>query len=90
MKLRVFPSLAAHNLKGLLDAGLHVTINSDDPSYFGGYVSENFWAIQEALGLSIDDVYVLARNGFTAAFLEPEGRAGHLAALDAHRRLTVS
>jgi len=90
VKLRVFPSLAAHNLKRLLDAGLHVTVNSDDPSYFGGYVSENFWEVQEALGLSVDDVYALARNGFTAAFLEPEDRAGHLAALDAHRRLTVS
>jgi adenosine deaminase len=90
VQLRVFPSLAAHNVKRLLDAGVRVTINSDDPSYFGGYVSENFIAIQEALSLSMDDVYALARNGFTAAFLEPADTARYLARLDAHRRLASS
>jgi adenosine deaminase len=86
--LRVFPSLADHNLKRLLHAGLRVTINSDDPSYFGGYVSENFCATQEALDLSVDDVYALARNGFTAAFLDPTDTARYLAGLDEHRRLS--
>jgi adenosine deaminase len=85
VQLGVFPSLAAHNVKRLFEAGLRVTINSDDPSYFGGYVSENFHATQTALGFSIDDVYALARNGFTAAFLDPADRAGYLARLDAHR-----
>ena len=42
VKLRVFPDLASHNLKRMLDAGLNVTINSDDPAYFGGYVGENY------------------------------------------------
>jgi adenosine deaminase len=86
VQLRVFPSLAAHNVKRLLDAGLHVTINSDDPSYFGGYVNENFCATQAALDLSIDDVYALARNGFTAAFLDAAEKARYLARLDAHRQ----
>jgi adenosine deaminase len=86
VQLRVFPSLAAHNVKRLLDAGLRVTINSDDPSYFGGYVNENFCATQAALDLSIDDVYALARNGFTAAFLDAAGKARYLARLDAHRQ----
>src|SRR6266540_145960 len=86
VQLQVFSSLAAHNVKRLLDAGLCVTINSDDPSYFGGYVNENFCATQEALDLSMDDVYALARNGFTAAFLDPVDRARYLAGLDEHRR----
>ena len=86
VQLRVFPSLAAHNVKRLLDAGLHVTINSDDPSYFGGYVNENFCATQDALDLSIDDVYALARNGFTGAFLDAAEKARYLARLDAHRQ----
>jgi len=85
VQLGVFPTLAAHNLKRLLDAGLRVTVNSDDPSYFGGYVAENFRATQAALGLSIDEVYALARNGFIAAFLEPADRARYLALLEAHR-----
>ena len=80
--LKVFPSLAAHNLKDLLRAGVMVTINSDDPSYFGGYMNENFSATQEALGLTADDVFNIARNGFEAAFLPPEIRARHIAALD--------
>jgi len=86
VQLGVFPTLAAHNLKRLLDAGLCVTVNSDDPSYFGGYVGENFRATQAALGLSVDEVYALARNGFIAAFLEPADRARYLALLDAHRQ----
>jgi adenosine deaminase len=85
VQLGVFPSLAAHNLKRLLDAGVCVTVNSDDPSYFGGYVGDNFAAAQAALGLSVDDVYALARSGFTSAFLEPPDKARYLAQLDAHR-----
>jgi adenosine deaminase len=86
VQLRVFGSLATHNMKDLLDAGLHVTINSDDPSYFGGYVTENFCATQAALNLSMDDVYTIARNGFTAAFLDPAEKGRYLAMLDAHRQ----
>jgi adenosine deaminase len=82
VKLRVYPDLAAHNLKRLLDAGLCVTVNSDDPSYFDGYVNRNYTGCQEALGLTQDDIYRLARNSFTAAFLTDSERRGYFAALD--------
>jgi adenine deaminase len=71
IKLRVFDSMAQHNLKQLLDQGLCVTVNSDDPAYFGGYIGENFQAAAEALDLSQQDIYQLAQNSFTAAFLSP-------------------
>ena len=69
IKLKVFPSLADHNLRRLLDAGLLVTLNSDDPAYFGGYIGENFAAAAEALGLSRAELALLARNSFAASFL---------------------
>ena len=69
VKLRVFETLADHNLKRLLDHGLCVTVNSDDPAYFGGYITENFLAVQRALQLTQQDIYRLARHAFQAAFL---------------------
>lgn len=69
VKLAVFEKLSDHNLKTLLDAGLCVTINSDDPAYFGGYIQQNFIETQEALGLDADDLRALARNAFEASFL---------------------
>lgn len=72
VKLCVFDSMAQHNLKQLLDRGLCVTVNSDDPSYFGGYVAENFEAVAESLQLSQQDIYQLAKNSFTATFLSAE------------------
>lgn len=73
VKLRVFPDLASHNLKKLLDAGLCVTVNSDDPSYFGGYVNDNYAACAQALALTREDLRQLARNSFVASFLpEPD------------------
>jgi len=70
VKLHVFKSLDRHNLKQLLDEGLCATINSDDPSYFGGYIEENFLQTQRALGLSLEDIHTLAKNAFNASFLE--------------------
>ncbi len=72
VKLRVFKTLAEHNLKRLLDAGLCVTVNSDDPAYFGGYVAENLRAIRKTLHLTEDDIRALARNSFEASFLSEE------------------
>jgi adenosine deaminase len=69
VKLRVFPSLREHNLKRLLDFGLLVTVNSDDPAYFGGYLLENYLQTAEALGMSAWDVFTLAKNSILAAFL---------------------
>lgn len=74
VKLRVFNSMAEHNLKHLLDLGLCVTVNSDDPAYFGGYIAENFQEAQAALNLSQDDIYQLANNSFNASFLNSEDK----------------
>ncbi len=82
VELRVFDSIADHNLKRMLDLGLCVTVNSDDPAYFGGYITENFQAVQKGLHLNQNDVYKLARNSFLAAFLPPERRQELLDELD--------
>jgi adenosine deaminase len=83
VKLCVFPSLAAHNLKTLLDAGLKVTINSDDPAYFGGYVAKNYLDTAVALGLGRSELKRIARNSLEAAFVDEAERAPWLARLEA-------
>jgi len=69
VKLRVFHDLKQHNLKKLLDAGLRVTINSDDPAYFGGYINKNYLATQQALDLTKEEMIVIAKNSIHASFL---------------------
>ncbi len=66
----------------MLDLGLCVTVNSDDPAYFGGYIEENFQAVQMALGLDYQDLYKLARNAFQASFLGPTEKKKLLDELD--------
>ena len=83
VKLCVYPDLAHHPLKTLLDAGLCATVNSDDPAYFGGYVDRNFLATFEALPLGADDAYALARNSFEASFVSGEQKRDWIGALDA-------
>lgn len=83
VKLCVHPSLGQHPLKALLEAGVAVTINSDDPAYFGGYLGENFLQTFAALPLDAGDAYRLARNSFEASFLDDEARAACIARLDA-------
>jgi adenosine deaminase len=83
VRLRVVPTLARHPLKRLLDRGLCVTVNSDDPAYFGGYVGENFRACRAALGLSDADVASLARNSFRASFVTEDERRRLLAEVGA-------
>ena len=83
IKLRVFDRLADHNLVELLNAGILVTINSDDPAYFGGYLNDNFLAIFDALPLDVHHAHLLARNSFAAAFLDIETRQARLAEVDA-------
>jgi len=82
VKLRVFNTLAEHNLKRLLDLGVCVTVNSDDPAYFGGYIAENFLAAQEALNLDPNDIYRLVRNSFQASFLDQREKQSLLDELD--------
>jgi adenosine deaminase len=72
VKLRIFRSIQDHNIKRLIDEGLCVTVNSDDPAYFGGYVNENLIAVQEAFQLTKEEVLALARNSFQASFLSQE------------------
>ena len=88
VRLGVFPSLARHNLKALLERGLCVTINSDDPAYFGGYVAENYRAAQEALNLSRGQIVQLAKNSFEASFLAPEEKRRWVDEVDAFAALS--
>ena len=83
-RLQVTPDLADHPLGRLLEAGVIVSVNSDDPAYFGGYVADNYSAITEALALSRDHVAQIARNSFRSTFL-PGSRVEELvAAVDAY------
>ncbi|MFD7499605.1 adenosine deaminase [Streptomyces sp. NPDC059850] len=83
VRLRVVDHLSDHPLPAMLDAGLLVTVNSDDPSYFGGYAEDNFTAVRDALGLDQTALRTLARNSFQASFLDEETRASYLRELDA-------
>jgi adenosine deaminase len=80
--LRVVDRLEDHPLPALLDAGLAVTINSDDPAYFGGYLGDNYVAAQAALDLSREQMVAIARASLTACFVAPDERTRLLAALD--------
>jgi adenosine deaminase len=83
VKLRVFPTLAQHNLRKMLERGLRATVNSDDPAYFGGYIEENFRQVTDALALSDGQVFTLARNSFQASFLSDSEKQRYLAEIDA-------
>ena len=84
IKLRVFDSMQQHNVLELLEKGLTVTINSDDPAYFGGYLNENFYALHQSLGLTRSQAFRLIENSFKASFLMPSDKAIYLASLAAH------
>lgn len=83
VRLGSFGDVSEHTLPRLMAEGLLVTVNSDDPAYFGGYVADNFAAIRDGLGISEDDLRALARNSFTASFLDDERRAALIAEVDA-------
>ena len=72
IKLRIFDKLNEHNLKKMLDKKLMVTINSDDPAYFGGYLNQNLIETQAALNLSFEDIKTLLINSFKSSFLNEE------------------
>lgn len=82
LALQVVDRLEDHNLKRLMDRGVKVTINSDDPAYFGGYIGENYAATSEALGLTRDDLVTIARNSLEATFASDTDKAKWLAELD--------
>jgi adenosine deaminase len=82
VRLKVVPRLDVHPLRTMMKANLLVTVNSDDPPYFGGYVSENLIECQKALGLSQAEIVQLVRNGFEAAFITMEERIQYVSAVD--------
>ncbi len=82
VKLRVFPSLKKHNLPALIRRGLLVTINSDDPAYFGGYVADNMWAVAGAFDLALSDIAELARNSFRASLIDDGAKQVYLSEVD--------
>ena len=75
LKLCVVKDMAEHNLARLLRAGLAVTVNSDDPAYFGGYMNANYLAVASALALTREELVQLARNGIAASFLPAEDKS---------------
>jgi len=82
LRLKGIPSLEMHPLKKAMQAGLVVTVNSDDPSYFGGYISDNYKAVQKALKLDPADILLLAKNSFSAAFIEDKSKQAAHDAID--------
>ncbi|MCW3478018.1 adenosine deaminase [Neisseriaceae bacterium JH1-16] len=82
VRLKVVDKLADHNLKQLLERGLMVTVNSDDPAYFGGYLQDNLLACAEVLDLSREQVLTLVKNGFIASWLSDADKAHWLAEVD--------
>jgi len=69
VKLGVFDTLKQHNLKRMLDLGLNVSIHSDDPAYFGGYITQNYLAAIDALDMNESDIMCLATNAINSTFL---------------------
>jgi adenosine deaminase len=90
VRLRVLDNLAEYPLRRMLERGLVVTINSDDPAYFGGYVDENVRQLTEVLGLSLDELTTLARNGVEAAFVDDARRAELAAEVAAWREAQLA
>ena len=84
LKLCVVDDLKDHPVPEMLRRGLHVTLNSDDPAYFGGYVNDNYIRLAEAVGLTREQVTQLARNSFEGSFLSEAEKAARLAELDAY------
>ncbi|MEJ2686150.1 MAG: adenosine deaminase [Gammaproteobacteria bacterium] len=72
VRLGVFQNMWAHTFKRLFDAGVKVTVNSDDPAYFGGYIAENFAAVQETFSLDTEQLQTLALNAVQASFLNQD------------------
>lgn len=79
VKLRVFDNMSISNLPLLLKSGLRVTINSDDPSYFGGYINDNYRAVFANLSLNNEDAITMAKNSFKGAFISEQQKSKYLA-----------
>ena len=86
LKLRVVDKLENHPLKMMMDKNLLVTINSDDPSYFGGQLNDNYVKLAKALNLTTTDISQLAKNSFTASFLTDNEKANYLKQVDGYHK----
>lgn len=86
LKLRVVDKLENHPLKKMMNKNLLVTINSDDPSYFGGQLNDNYIELAKALNLTIDDIYQLAKNSFTASFLSDTEKQNYIKQVDDYKK----
>lgn len=82
LKLRVVDKLENHPLKRMMNKNLLVTINSDDPAYFGGQLNDNYLKLSKALRLTTDDIYQLAKNSFTASFLSDSEKLSYIKQVD--------
>lgn len=82
VQLKVYDGVLVEKLRALLKQGMCITINSDDPAYFGGYVNANYAFLAQSLGLVAEEIYELHKNSFVASFLDEESRAAHLSSLD--------
>ena len=82
IELKVFKTYKEHNIKKLLDYGLNVTINSDDPAYFKGYLNQNFINLYENLYLSQEDIIKLVKNSFNSSFISDELKEDYLKEID--------
>ena len=80
--LKVVNDLKDHPLKMMLDRGVMVTINSDDPSYFGGYINQNYLDVADALDLTKEDILQLAKNSFKSSFLSEEEKQKQIQKID--------
>jgi adenosine deaminase len=88
LRLCVVDDMTAHPLKMMLDRGLMVTVNSDDPAYFGGYMNDNYAAVRQALALSNAELALIARNSFEAAFLDDATKAKYVAEVEGYMAAT--
>ncbi len=84
LRLGGVSDMTQHPLREMLQHGLFVTVNSDDPAYFGGYVNDNYRAVRDALGLSDAQLAAIARNSFEASFLDAEAKAARIAEVEAY------
>lgn len=86
LRLKVIKSLSEHPLKRQLDAGVIISINSDDPSYFGGYINENFIETQKALNLTREEIIQIAKNSYLSAFISEEEKHAGIQEIDQYVR----
>lgn len=87
LRLKVIDSMVKHPLRIMMERGLLVTVNSDDPAYFGGYINENYLAVSKALNLTAEDIYNLAKNSFEASFLKQGKKDKMLAKLHEYKKM---